>query len=171
MINQVEKYLLELQKEICSEIEQIDGKSLFEIDKWARSDKRGDGVTSIITDGNVFEKGGVNFSIIHGDKMPKSATATRPELEGRKYTALGISLVMHLKTHLYRLLMLMFVFLLLKRLERIQFGGLEGVLILHLIMALMKMQSIGIKLQKKPVPHLERIFIQNIKKAVMIIFI
>lgn len=95
MINQVEKYLLELQKEICSEIEQIDGKSLFEIDKWARSDKRGDGVTSIITDGNVFEKGGVNFSIIHGDKMPKSATATRPELEGRKYTALGISLVMH----------------------------------------------------------------------------
>ena len=61
MINQVEKYLLELQKEICSEIEQIDGKSLFEIDKWARADKRGDGVTSIITDGNVFEKGGVNF--------------------------------------------------------------------------------------------------------------
>ena len=48
MINQVEKYLLELQKEICSEIEQIDGKSLFEIDKWSRADKRGDGVTSII---------------------------------------------------------------------------------------------------------------------------
>ena len=95
MIYQDEKYILELQKEICSEIEQIDGKSLFEIDRWARADKRGDGVTSIITDGNVFEKGGVNFSIIHGDKMPKSATATRPELEGRKYTALGISLVMH----------------------------------------------------------------------------
>ena len=43
----------------------------------------------------LFEKGGVNFSIISGDKMPKSATELRPDLEGRKYTALGISLVLH----------------------------------------------------------------------------
>ena len=95
MIDQVKIFLLELQKEICSEIELLDGKSLFEKDQWSREDKRGNGVTSIISDGNIFEKGGVNFSIIKGDKMPQSATSTRPELEGRKYTALGISLVMH----------------------------------------------------------------------------
>ena len=95
MIEQVKKYLLELQEEICSEIELLDGVSSFEKDQWSRTDKRGSGITRIISDGNIFEKGGVNFSLIQGDKMPKSATAMRPELEGRKYTALGISLVLH----------------------------------------------------------------------------
>ena len=95
MIEQVKKYLLELQEEICSEIELLDGGSSFEKDQWSRTDKRGSGITRIISDGNIFEKGGVNFSLIQGDKMPKSATAMRPELEGRKYTALGISLVLH----------------------------------------------------------------------------
>ena len=64
------KYIDELQKNITDVCEKLDGKSKFEIDKWARTDKRGDGVTSIITDGNVFEKGGVNISGVHG-KLPK----------------------------------------------------------------------------------------------------
>ena len=95
MIEQVKKYLIDLQQTICSEIELLDGGSVFEQDYWSRDDQRGNGVTCIISNGNVFEKGGVNFSIIRGDKMPKSATALRPELEGKQYTALGVSLVLH----------------------------------------------------------------------------
>ena len=95
MIEQVKKYLIDLQQTICSEIELLDGGTVFEQDYWSRDDQRGNGVTCIISNGNVFEKGGVNFSIIRGDKMPKSATALRPELEGRQYTALGVSLVLH----------------------------------------------------------------------------
>jgi len=95
MIELVKKYLIDLQQTICSEIELLDGGTVFEQDYWSRDDQRGNGVTCIISNGNVFEKGGVNFSIIRGDKMPKSATALRPELEGRQYTALGVSLVLH----------------------------------------------------------------------------
>ena len=95
MIEQVKKYLIDLQQSICSEIELLDGGSVFEQDHWSRDDQRGNGISCIISNGNVFEKGGVNFSIIRGDKMPKSASALRPELEGRQYTALGVSLVLH----------------------------------------------------------------------------
>ena len=95
MIEQVKKYLVQLQESICSDLESLDGRAIFEKDHWTKEDCRGSGITSIICDGNVFEKGGVNFSIVQGNKMPKSATALRPELEGRKYTALGVSLVMH----------------------------------------------------------------------------
>ena len=95
MIEQVKKYLVQLQENICSDLELLDGRAIFEKDRWTKGDDIGSGITSVICDGNVFEKGGVNFSIVQGNKMPKSATALRPELEGRKYTALGISLVIH----------------------------------------------------------------------------
>ncbi|MDC1026125.1 oxygen-dependent coproporphyrinogen oxidase [Candidatus Thioglobus sp.] len=95
MIDLVKKYLIELQQSICSEVELIEGGVKFDQDNWTRDDKRGSGLTNILTNGNIFEKGGINYSIITGDKMPKSATALRPELEGRKYTALGVSLVLH----------------------------------------------------------------------------
>lgn len=95
MIEQVEKYLLNLQNDICEEFGGLDTKSSFDKDVWQREDGRGSGITRVITNGSLFEKGGVNFSIISGDKMPKSATELRPELAGRNYTALGISLVLH----------------------------------------------------------------------------
>ena len=95
MIEQVEKYLLNLQNDICEEFGGLDTKSSFDKDVWEREDGRGSGITRVITNGSLFEKGGVNFSIISGDKMPKSATELRPELAGRNYTALGISLVLH----------------------------------------------------------------------------
>jgi len=95
MIEQVKKYLLNLQNDICQEFGKLDSISNFDTDIWKREDGRGSGITRVISDGSLFEKGGVNYSIITGDKMPKSATALRPELEGRKYTALGISLVLH----------------------------------------------------------------------------
>ena len=62
MIEQVKKYLLELQEEICSEIELLDGGSSFEKDQWSRTDKRGSGITRIISDGNIFEKGSLGKS-------------------------------------------------------------------------------------------------------------
>ena len=95
MIEQVEKYLLNLQNDICEEFGGLDTKSSFDKDVWEREDGRGRGITRVITKGSLFEKGGVNFSIISGDKMPKSATELRPELAGRKFTALGVSLVLH----------------------------------------------------------------------------
>ena len=95
MIEQVKKYLVQLQESICSDLELLDGRAIFEKDRWTKEDSNGSGITSVICDGNVFEKGGVNFSIVQGNKMPKSATALRPELVGRKYTALGVSLVLH----------------------------------------------------------------------------
>jgi coproporphyrinogen III oxidase len=95
MIEQVKKYLLNLQNNICEEFGKLDSISNFDTDIWKREDGRGNGITRVISDGSLFEKGGVNYSIITGDKMPKSATTLRPELEGRKYTALGISLVLH----------------------------------------------------------------------------
>ena len=95
MIEQVKKYLVQLQERVCSDLESLDGRAIFEKDHWTKKDGSGSGITSVICDGNVFEKGGVNFSIVEGNKMPKSATTLRPELEGRKYTALGVSLVVH----------------------------------------------------------------------------
>ena len=95
MIDLVKKYLIELQQSICAEVELIEDGVVFDKDRWTRDDQRGSGLTNILSNGNIFEKGGVNYSIIAGDKMPKSATALRPELEGRKYTALGVSLVLH----------------------------------------------------------------------------
>jgi len=95
MIDLVKKYLIELQQSICAEVELIEDGVVFDKDLWTRDDQRGSGLTNTFSNGNIFEKGGVNYSIITGDKMPKSATALRPELEGRKYTALGVSLVLH----------------------------------------------------------------------------
>jgi len=95
MIEQVKKYLVHLQESICSDLESLDGGAVFEKDHWTKKDGNGSGITGVISDGNIFEKGGVNFSIVQGNKIPKSASALRPELEGRKYTALGVSLVLH----------------------------------------------------------------------------
>jgi len=83
-----------LQDSICSELEDIDGKKLFVEDTWQRPEGGG-GRTRVLTDGAVFEQGGVNFSEVQGDSLPTSATAQRPELTGRSFRAMGVSLVMH----------------------------------------------------------------------------
>ncbi len=97
-IEQVRQYLLDLQDRICNELELIDGKSHFIEDSWQRDSHgglEGGGRTRLITDGTVFEQGGVNFSHVTGKSMPASATAGRPELAGRSFEALGVSLVIH----------------------------------------------------------------------------
>lgn len=90
----VKQFLLRLQEDICKGLAAIDGKSTFKTDAWER-DEGGSGITRVISDGAVFEKGGVNFSHVFGKAMPASATASRPELAGRAYQAMGVSLVIH----------------------------------------------------------------------------
>ena len=95
MIDQVKAYLLSLQQDICDQLEQVDGKASFIKDEWQKPDNSGNGITRVLTNGAVFEQAGVNFSIVHGDNMPASATQLRPELAGRSFSALGVSLVIH----------------------------------------------------------------------------
>jgi coproporphyrinogen III oxidase len=94
MIEDVKRYLLSLQDSICKGLEQVDGDAVFQEDSWER-EQGGGGRTRVITDGAVFEKGGVNFSHVFGDSLPPSATNARPELAGRNFQAMGVSLVMH----------------------------------------------------------------------------
>ncbi len=93
-INAVKEYLLHLQSNICSELEAEDGGALFIEDAWERQ-QGGGGRTRVLTDGAVFEQAGVNFSHVYGSQMPASATAHRPELAGRQFQAMGVSLVIH----------------------------------------------------------------------------
>ncbi|NTV95479.1 MAG: coproporphyrinogen III oxidase, partial [Thiobacillus sp.] len=91
--DKVKEFLLELQELIVERMEQIDGKP-FRRDEWQRP-QGGGGLTRLIEEGNVLERGGVNFSHVTGDQLPASATAHRPELAGRHWQAMGVSLVMH----------------------------------------------------------------------------
>jgi len=96
-IQKVKNYLLNLQQSICSELEEEDGESKFVIEEWKR-DAGGGGRSAVIEEGAVIEKGGVNFSHVYGDGLPPSASAHRPELAGRSFQAMGVSLVIHPKS-------------------------------------------------------------------------
>ncbi|MBL9215630.1 MAG: oxygen-dependent coproporphyrinogen oxidase [Opitutaceae bacterium] len=89
----VRAYLLGLQDRICAALELEDG-GRFEEDNWTRAEGGG-GRSRVLSDGAVIEKGGVSFSQVSGAALPPSATATRPELAGRPFHALGVSLVIH----------------------------------------------------------------------------
>ena len=91
---QVKAFLLALQEQICAALTAADGKSQFVEDSWQRAEGGG-GRSRVLTHGAVFEQAGVNFSHVFGDKMPGSATAHRPELAGRGFEAMGVSLVIH----------------------------------------------------------------------------
>jgi len=90
---QVKEYLIGLQASIVKGLEEVDGKA-FRKDQWDRPEGGG-GMSRVIEEGNVFERGGVNFSHVHGEGLPASATAARPELAGRSFEAMGVSLVLH----------------------------------------------------------------------------
>jgi coproporphyrinogen III oxidase len=87
------EYLTELQGRIVAALEALDGKP-FVTDSWKRPEGGG-GVTRVIEEGNVFERGGVNLSHVQGKSLPPSATASRPQLAGRSWEAAGVSLVLH----------------------------------------------------------------------------
>ena len=93
-IDLVKAYLLQLQNNICSALETLDGKETFIQDAWTRPGGGG-GLTRVMANGALFAKAGVNFSHVTGHQLPPSATASRPELAGRQFSALGVSLVIH----------------------------------------------------------------------------
>lgn len=93
-INAVKQYLLGLQDSICAALEEQDGKERFIEDNWER-EEGGGGRSRVLTQGATFEQAGINFSHVFGDKLPPSATAHRPELAGRNFQAMGVSLVIH----------------------------------------------------------------------------
>ena len=90
----VERYLRDLQERICLALERCDGGGTFAEDEWQRAEGGG-GRSRVLKNGGVFEQGGVNFSHVEGATLPPSATAHRPELAGRSWVALGVSLVLH----------------------------------------------------------------------------
>jgi coproporphyrinogen III oxidase len=93
-IDNIKSYLINLQNNLCSTLEHLDNKAQFIEDSWQRP-AGGGGITRILTQGRLFAKAGVNFSHIAGEQLPSSATASRPELAGRNFSALGVSLVFH----------------------------------------------------------------------------
>src|SRR5690349_7437755 len=91
-IELIKSYLIQLQNKISIALNQMDPIGRFIDDPWERS-LGGGGVTRIFKGGQVFAKAGVNFSHVLGDALPPSASMARPELAGRKFNALGVSLV------------------------------------------------------------------------------
>ncbi|MBY6101739.1 oxygen-dependent coproporphyrinogen oxidase [Marinobacter nauticus] len=93
-IQAVKDYLIGLQERICQRLEAVDGQASFIRDSWQRPEGGG-GISRVLADGGVIEKGGVNFSHVMGETMPASATAHRPHLAGAPWQAMGVSLVIH----------------------------------------------------------------------------
>ena len=94
MQHDVAAYLKDLQDTICQRLSDVDGNNFVE-DEWQHANGSGGGRTRVLADGAVIEKGGVNFSHISGDKLPQAATNKRPELAGKQFQAMGVSLVIH----------------------------------------------------------------------------
>jgi coproporphyrinogen III oxidase len=98
--SQVKHYLLQLQQVICSALQEEETAASFFQDRWQRDSVDhlgGGGISAVLQDGEIFEQAGVNFSHVRGDRLPGSATAQRPELAGRAFEAMGLSLVIHPK--------------------------------------------------------------------------
>lgn len=90
----VRHWLQSLQARICAALEQTDGGAVFGSDDWQRAEGGG-GRTRVLRDGALFEQAGVGYSHVFGDRLPPSASAARPELAGRGFEAMGVSLVLH----------------------------------------------------------------------------
>jgi coproporphyrinogen III oxidase len=95
-IKPIRSYLIDLQQLISTSLEREDGAVQFEEDQWEYPGGGG-GKTRILKDGNTFEQAGVNFSHVCNENLPPAATAQRPELAGRSFHAIGVSLVVHPK--------------------------------------------------------------------------
>ncbi|MDH4275849.1 MAG: oxygen-dependent coproporphyrinogen oxidase [Gammaproteobacteria bacterium] len=93
-IGAVKDYLMGLQDHICQSLEKLDGGAQFREDAWERPGGGG-GRSRVMAEGRVFEQGGVGFSHVFGQNLPPSATAHRPDLAGRHWQAMGVSLVIH----------------------------------------------------------------------------
>jgi coproporphyrinogen III oxidase len=94
-VNNIKQYFLNLQESICKALEAEDPQGQFKKDPWQYESGQGGGESRVLESGSVFEKAGVNFSHIKSDQLPKAITVSKPELTGRRFEALGVSLVIH----------------------------------------------------------------------------
>ena len=98
-VDAVLSYLRELQDRLTRALESTDGAATFREDAWERptggGGLAGGGRTRVLRDGALFEQAGINFSHVTGARLPPAATAQRPELAGRGFEAMGVSLVVH----------------------------------------------------------------------------
>ncbi|MGH8116927.1 MAG: oxygen-dependent coproporphyrinogen oxidase, partial [Rhodanobacteraceae bacterium] len=93
-VGQIDAYLRGLQDRLCEALQHADGRARFVEDAWTRP-TGGGGRTRVLNHGAIFEQAGVNYSRVTGDALPQSATARRPQLAGRAWIAVGVSLVVH----------------------------------------------------------------------------
>ncbi|WP_252106760.1 MULTISPECIES: oxygen-dependent coproporphyrinogen oxidase [unclassified Halomonas] len=93
-LDDVKTYLMNLQDQLCEALADADGRGTFREESWQR-EAGGGGRSRVIENGALFEKGGVNYSHVFGETLPPSATASRPELAGRSFHAVGVSWVLH----------------------------------------------------------------------------
>lgn len=93
-IGDVKNYLLALQENLCRQLEEEESSARFLTDRWAR-EEGGGGISRVLSNGEVFERAGVNFSHVTGQSLPASASASRPELADRGFEAMGVSVVIH----------------------------------------------------------------------------
>lgn len=93
-IDAIKRFLLSLQDTLCQQLEQMDGAETFREDAWEYA-TGGGGRSRVLRQGQVFEQAGVNFSHVSGASLPPSASVHRPELAGRSFQAMGVSLVIH----------------------------------------------------------------------------
>jgi len=93
-ITGVEDWLRGLHDNLTQGLEHLDGGQSFRVDEWER-EAGGGGNSRVLEGGSLFEKAGINFSLVHGSELPPTATASRPELAGRSFRAMGVSLVLH----------------------------------------------------------------------------
>ena len=128
MQQKVASYLKSLQDAICDKFSEFDGAQFVE-DLWQHENGSGGGRTRVLSGGNVIEKGGVNFSHIKGDKLPTAATNKRPELAGKNFQAMGVSLVIHPKNPFAPTSHMNVRFFIAGLIPSNQFGGLVVVLI------------------------------------------
>jgi coproporphyrinogen III oxidase len=94
----VRQWLLALQQRIVSALEAADGQARFATDSWSKppgEKLQGEGITCILENGALLERGGIGFSHVRGPTLPPSATQHRPELAGAPFEAMGVSLVFH----------------------------------------------------------------------------
>ena len=90
----VQAFLADYQNRLCARLEEADGAQCFHADRWDRAEGGG-GDTRVLSDGGLFERAGVAFSVVHGKALPPSASQSRPELAGRSFRAMGVSVVLH----------------------------------------------------------------------------
>ncbi|WP_420427769.1 oxygen-dependent coproporphyrinogen oxidase [Algiphilus sp.] len=90
----VQAFLADYQNRLCARLAEADGAQRFQIDQWDRAEGGG-GDTRVLGEGALFERAGVAFSVVHGKALPPSASQSRPELAGRSFRAMGVSVVLH----------------------------------------------------------------------------